>query len=253
MQVKHWTARGSRAPRFNPPDELAISVLTNKTDRSACKNRPVGLVLLMAVESRAKLIRSSQVLMMSKGYSATGVDDICRDAGVSKGAFYHQFSSKEELAIAALGDFYEVSLQTLLAIDLRGVAPEQQLLAFLDAVAERGHELWKSGCLFGSLASEMALASPPLQAEVARLFSQTAKALEPLTESFVVAFPGESLSAAELAEHFLVVVEGAIVMSRAHHNPTKINQAVARFAEQLRWLTRGNTAVQQHTKKARKR
>jgi TetR/AcrR family transcriptional repressor of nem operon len=208
----------------------------------------------MAVDSRAKLIRSTQILMMSKGYSATGVDDICGAAGVSKGAFYHQFSSKEELAIAALGDFYEVSLRTLLAIDLRGVAPEQQLLAFLDAVAEQGHELWKSGCLFGSLASEMALASPPLQAEVARLFSQTAKALEPLTEPFVASHPGESLSAAALAEHFLVVVEGAIVMSRAHNDPTKINQAVARFAEQLRWVPRGNTGSdQQHLKKARKR
>lgn len=188
--------------------------------------------------------------MMSKGYSATGVDDICRHAGVSKGAFYHQFSSKEELAIAALGDFYEVSLRSLLAIDVRGVAPEQRLLAFLDAVAERGHELWKSGCLFGSLASEMALASPPLQAEVARLFSQTAKALEPLTEPFVASHTGASQSAAALAEHFLVVVEGAIVMSRAHNDPTKINQAVARFAEQLRWLSRGNPGgVQQPPKK----
>lgn len=208
----------------------------------------------MSVDSRAKLIRAAQALMMSKGYSATGVDDICRDAGVSKGAFYHQFSSKEDLAIAALGDFYEASLRNLLAIDLRGVAPERQLLAFLDAVAERGHDFWKSGCLLGSLASEMALANPPLQAEVARLFSQTAKALESLTEPFVASLSDESQSAPALAEHFLVVVEGAIVMSRAHNDPTKINQAVARFAEQLRWLSRGDPGrVRQHTKKAPKR
>ena len=189
---------------------------------------------------------------MLKGYSATGVDDICRSAGVSKGAFYHQFASKEELAIAALGDFYEAGLRTLLAIDVRDAAPEQQFLAFLDAVAKRGHEFWKSGCLFGSLASEMALTSKPLQAEVARLFAQTAKALEPLIEPFVASAGGESPSAAALAEHFLLVVEGAIVMSRAYDDPMKIDQAIARFAEQLRWLIQAKAGHVHSPKKARK-
>src|SRR3954471_11559758 len=170
----------------------------------------------MAVGAREKLIRSAQELMLGRGYSATGVDDICRAADLSKGAFYHQFSSKEQLGLAALGDFYEAGLQRLLAIDLGGAAPEQRLLAFLDAVAQQGHEFWKHGCLIGALASEMALTSPALQREVARLFSQTAQALEPLIEPFIASVQSDSLSAAALAEHFLVVVEGAIVMSRAH-------------------------------------
>ena len=100
----------------------------------------------------------------------------------------------------------------------------------------------------------MAGTSPALQAEVARLFSQTAKALEPLIEPFVASHQNGSLSAAALAEHFLVVVEGAIVMSRAHDDPTKINQAVARLAEQLRWLPRRKTGhLQPHRKKGQKR
>lgn len=36
----------------------------------------------------------------------------------------------------------------------------------------------------------------------------------------------------------LQVVEGAIVLSRAHNDPMKINQAVARFAQQLQCLPR---------------
>jgi len=176
--------------------------------------------------------------MLSKGYTATGVDDLCRDAEVSKGSFYHQFSSKEALAVQALSNFYEAGLRTLLAIDVTDVAPEDRLLAFLDAVSKQGHDFWKSGCLLGALASEMALTSPALQAEVARLFSQTAQALEPLAAPFVASIQDPSLSAAALAEHFLIVVEGAIVLSRAHGDPMKINQAVARFAAQLRWLPR---------------
>lgn len=192
--------------------------------------------------------------MLSRGYSATGVDDICGDAGVSKGSFYHHFPSKEDLAIAALGDFYEASLKKLLAIDLSNVAPERRLLALLDAIAKQGHDFWKNGCLIGSLASEMALTSQTLQSEVSRLFSETAKALEPLIQPFVASLHDKSLSAGRLAEHFLVVVEGAIVMSRAHNDPKKINQAVALFAEQLRWLSRGGTVgVQQAGKKVPQR
>ena len=190
----------------------------------------------MDSSARLKLIRSTQIAMLARGYSAAGVDDICRDAGVSKGSFYHQFPSKEDLAIAALGDFYETGLKNLLAIDLSGAPPERQLLAFLDAIARQGHDFWKSGCLIGALATEMALTSPALQAEVSRLFSETATTLEPLVEPFVASLRGKAPSAAALAEHFLVVVEGAIVISRAHNDPMKINQAVARFAEQLRWL-----------------
>jgi len=207
----------------------------------------------MVSDTREKLIRSAQALMLAKGYSATGVDDLCRDAGVSKGSFYHQFSSKEELAIAALGDFYEAGLRTLLGIDVTGVVPEQRLFAFLDAIVRQGHEFWNNGCLLGSLASEMARSSPALQAEVARLFSQTAQALEPLMEPFVASLPTGAPSAAALAEHFLIVVEGAIVMSRAHADPMKINQAVARFAEQLHWLAPANTEAVKPQNKAKRR
>ncbi len=191
--------------------------------------------------------------MMASGYSATGVDDICRDAGVSKGSFYHQFSSKEDLAIAALDDFYEAGLKNLLAIDLSDVLPEQRLLAFLDAVAEQGLDFWKNGCLIGALASEMALTSEALRTEVSRLFSETAKALEPLIEPFVASLQDESLSAAALAEHFLVVVEGAIVMSRAHNDPMKINQAVARLAQQLQSLPRRESGNRQQARKQRQK
>jgi AcrR family transcriptional regulator len=31
-----------------------------------------------------------------QGYTTTSVDEICRRAGVSKGAFYHHFTSKQE-------------------------------------------------------------------------------------------------------------------------------------------------------------
>lgn len=53
-------------------------------------------------ETRSKIIESSISLFSNRGYNAASVDDICTEAGVSKGAFYHHFESKQALFLALL-------------------------------------------------------------------------------------------------------------------------------------------------------
>ncbi|TIU12412.1 MAG: helix-turn-helix transcriptional regulator, partial [Mesorhizobium sp.] len=51
----------------------------------------------------AELLDCAQRLFFAHGYDNTTVNDIIREAGLSKGAFYHYFASKEALleALAA--------------------------------------------------------------------------------------------------------------------------------------------------------
>jgi TetR/AcrR family transcriptional regulator, transcriptional repressor for nem operon len=51
--------------------------------------------------ARSKLIDAAHQIVRRKGYAGTSIDDICAAAGVSKGAFFHHFASKEALAVAA--------------------------------------------------------------------------------------------------------------------------------------------------------
>ena len=53
-------------------------------------------------ETRAKIIESAIKLFSTCGFNAASVDDICKDAGISKGAFYHHFESKQALFLALL-------------------------------------------------------------------------------------------------------------------------------------------------------
>ncbi|MDP1714735.1 MAG: TetR/AcrR family transcriptional regulator [Anaerolineales bacterium] len=53
-------------------------------------------------ETRSRIIESAIKLFSSRGYNAASVDDICTDAGISKGAFYHHFESKQSLFLALL-------------------------------------------------------------------------------------------------------------------------------------------------------
>lgn len=53
-------------------------------------------------ETRTKIIESAIKLFSNTGYNNASVDDICTEAGISKGAFYHHFKSKQELFLALL-------------------------------------------------------------------------------------------------------------------------------------------------------
>src|SRR5882757_5353027 len=59
----------------------------------------------MSVHER--LLDAAISRIRAKGYAATSVEDVCIEAGVTKGAFFHYFKSKEALAIAAANDWSE--------------------------------------------------------------------------------------------------------------------------------------------------
>lgn len=55
-----------------------------------------------AQETRQRILEVAEVCFAQQGYDATGVAEICRRANISKGAFYHHFSTKQDLFLKLL-------------------------------------------------------------------------------------------------------------------------------------------------------
>lgn len=53
-------------------------------------------------ETRTRIMEAAIKLFSKRGYNKASVDDICKEAGISKGAFYHHFKSKQALFLALL-------------------------------------------------------------------------------------------------------------------------------------------------------
>lgn len=53
-------------------------------------------------ETRARILKAAVRRFAIAGYYAASVDDICSEAGVSKGAFYHHFPSKQAIFLALM-------------------------------------------------------------------------------------------------------------------------------------------------------
>lgn len=67
--------------------------LTEKQSKSQPRTKPAEVRL-------DELMDAAQQLFIDKGYDATTVSDIVRDAEVAKGTFYHYFTSKNEILSA---------------------------------------------------------------------------------------------------------------------------------------------------------
>src|SRR5437763_17160396 len=68
-------------------------------------NTPANPVLAsqpLQLTAKTRLLNAALHSIRQKGYAATTVDDICREAGVTKGSFFHHFKSKDDLALAAI-------------------------------------------------------------------------------------------------------------------------------------------------------
>ena len=61
-----------------------------------------------SIETRAEILGAAMALFAKSGYEATSVAEICEAAGVSKGAFYHHFSSKQQVFLALLENWLAV-------------------------------------------------------------------------------------------------------------------------------------------------
>ena len=108
-------------------------------------------------ETRQRLIRAGLIHLTEKGYGATGVDEILKDAGVQKGSFYHHFPSKAAFGTAlieAYHAYFVAKLESTLSDD--SLPPLDRLRAFTrDAEAGMARHNFRRGCLIGNLGQEM--------------------------------------------------------------------------------------------------
>ena len=89
-------------------------------------------------------------LIWESSYGATSVDDICEEAGVKKGSFYHFFKSKADLQIASMEADWEERRQLMDGLFSPSLPPLERLERFFDFVADRQAALQtECGCVLG--------------------------------------------------------------------------------------------------------
>ena len=180
-------------------------------------------------EGRAKLLDAALMVIREKGYTDTTVDDLCREAGVTKGAFFHHFKSKEELAVAAAGHFGAMAAGLFGAAPFASLTdPLERLLGYIDFRRSiLSSDLVDCTCLLGTMAQETFITHPAIRDACAAEMLGHAATLEADIAAAMSA-SGRSLdfTAESLARHTQAVLQGAFVLAKATGGPEIAEESI---------------------------
>lgn len=90
-----------------------------------------------AAETREKLLETATRLIWQSNYSIVGVNEICKQAGVTKGAFYHHFETKADLFVAASRHYWDGMKHELDEIYSPSYTPLEQLENLIQMIIEK--------------------------------------------------------------------------------------------------------------------
>ncbi|MCH9681909.1 MAG: TetR family transcriptional regulator C-terminal domain-containing protein [Deltaproteobacteria bacterium] len=168
--------------------------------------------------TRQRLIAAGIRQISAHGVSGTGLNALLEEAAAAAGSFYNFYPSKAAFVEAAL-DAYAASLlglfDELFGSD-SGRAPLQRLAAAhgrLISLVEEGD--FAAGCLLGTVGAEACTTLPALRPVLQQAFGQWRTRLEALlAEGQSEGSVRNDLPAAQLAELFLAVWQGALIQMR---------------------------------------
>lgn len=169
-------------------------------------------------DARTRLLEAARDVIRRQGYADTTVDDLCAAAGVTKGAFFHHFDSKQELGVAAARFWSETTAAFFAAAPYHG--PREALarvLAYIDfRRAIIAGDLAEFTCLAGTMAQETHATHPSIRdACGAAIFDHADTLVADIEAAMQQRRIKAGWSAASLARHTQAVIQGAFVLAKA--------------------------------------
>jgi TetR/AcrR family transcriptional repressor of nem operon len=183
-----------------------------------------------ATATRERIIDAATRSTLHRGFSATSVDQVVRDAGVTKGAFFHHFPTKADLGRAILGRYAAEDLDTLNGTWERAESlardPLQQLLLFVGLVADLDAPGYGDpGCVYASYLYERQLGIDGADAVIERaVIAWRARFLAKLDEVVAVHPPRIPIDREALADLLFSTSEGAYVVAHATRSPDVVRR-----------------------------
>jgi len=170
------------------------------------------------LSAKDKILDAALMVIRTKGYTATTVDDLCAASDVTKGAFFHHFKSKDDLAIAAAEHWSEMTDALFSAAPYHAYPdPLDRVIGYIEfRKTILTGTVPEFTCLVGTMVQETYDSHPAIRDACARSIRGHAEKIE---ADIAAAIKAQGIKAGwtarGLALHTQAVLQGAFILAKA--------------------------------------
>ena len=193
--------------------------------------------------TRERILAAAERLILANGYGGTTVDDILGATGLTKGAFFHHFRGKADLARAVVERYAESDFMLFQEwaerADRLSDDPLERVLIFLRLFEEFLDRLGSPfpGCLFAAYTYQSRQFGPEVRDYIRRSLDGWVAVYEQKLDALIQARPpARPVTARGLAELVATIVEGGFVMANAMDDATWLQRQSAEYRRYLELL-----------------
>jgi len=197
------------------------------------------------IATREKILDAAQNLILDRGYVGMTVEHVLAQVGITKGAFFHHFKTKDDLAKALLRRFADKDTRIYSEARERAEKlsddPLQQMLIFIRLFEEMFEGLTEPypGCLFASYIYELQQFDDQTRRLIRDSFTKWRELLKEKFEAIARKYPPQTeVSSDSLADAFTVVLEGAFITGKAMDEPGVVSEQLRHFRNYVELLFR---------------
>lgn len=206
-----------------------LTARTNPTRRATRRRDPE--------RTRERLLQAAFREVYRWGFQTVDLDTILASTGVTKGALYYHFESKEALGYAVVEEVISANLRdTWLHPLQRGEDPIDALIGILRSTSARP-EILRSGCPLNNLAIEMSALDEGFRKRLAMLFHEWQEGIAAaLREGQVHGKVRSDAEPDETAGFLIAMYEGYVLLAKNARDPKVWEAGIRNIVGWLRSL-----------------
>ena len=132
---------------------------------------------------KAIVIQKGLGLFYSKGYNNLGINEICKSTGMTKGAFYNAFKSKEQFLMATIKTYGESTVAHLRKkLHHNEAKAVDRIIGMYQNMFEMQPNINYSGCMINNIMSELGSSNELVGKATAIEFENFLNVIEPVVK-----------------------------------------------------------------------
>lgn len=195
-------------------------------------------------DTRDRIIDTAEALLFKQGFAGTSLNDVIKATDLSKGAFFHHFKGKDELAHAVLERWADKDVELFVEFVEKAAAlaedPYQEAVIFVKLFEQWLAELDQplEGCLFASFTYQSGRIEPSMRDYIKMRLSGWKASFRAIFQRLIEwSEPKQpDLTAEQLVEMYASIIEGGMLLSRAMEDKDYLERQLQQFRRHLALL-----------------